>query len=612
MALAFKLRIMFQNYSENNDPSNGRRNIAALRREMMKKQITGFIIPRVDAHMGENVAPAAERLKWLTGFGGSWGVAIVKMDRAAIFVDGRYTIQVRQQVDTTRFEPKHLYNEPPTEWLSKYTNSDEIIAIDPWLHTSAQIADYEKALAKTGAKLLLSDTNYIDLAWEDQPELPQGMVEIYPEEFAGVSAQNKLSSLALDVKKHGADAAILSLPDGIAWSFNIRGADIERIPVAHSFAMIFADGKHKLFISGKKLNQKTRKYFEGLAEIYQPEDLEKELKSFGSQKGKLLIDKLNTPHWFLQKLEQSGGTIIDGQDPTIMPKACKNKAELNATRAAHIRDGKPMAQFLHWCDTALPAGNETEISAAQKLELFRQATGKLKDISFETISGAGENGAICHYRVNEDSNISIPQDRLYLVDSGAQYLDGTTDITRTIAVGDIADEAKRNYTLVLKGMIAVSVCKFPVGTTGAQLDALARQFLWADGKDYDHGTGHGVGVYLDVHEGPARISSASTIPLKAGMILSNEPGYYKEGKYGIRIENLVIIRDDKRGDTEKPMLYFETITLAPIDTRPIDTSLMSQIEIDWLNNYHKEVWRQVSPQLDIKEKEWLKQATSRI
>ncbi|MGL1919404.1 MAG: aminopeptidase P family protein [Hyphomicrobiales bacterium] len=603
---------MFQNYSENNNPSCGRRNIAALRREMMKKQITGFIIPRVDAHMGENVAPAAERLKWLTGFGGSWGVAIVKMDRAAIFVDGRYTIQVRQQVDTTRFEPKHLHDEPPTQWLGKYTNSDDIIAIDPWLHTTAEIESYKQALNKTGARLLLSDTNYIDLAWEDQPELPQGMVEIYPEKYAGVSAADKLASLAVDVKQQGADAAILSLCDGIAWAFNIRGADIERIPVAHSFAIIFANGKHKLFISGKKLNQKTRKYFEGLADIYQPEDLEKEVKNLGSQKGKLLIDKQNTPHWFLQKIEQAGGTIIEGQDPTIMPKACKNDAELNATRGAHIRDGKPMMQFLQWADTALPNGDETEISAAQKLEEFRQATGELKDISFDTISGAGENGAICHYHVNEDSNISIPQDRLYLVDSGAQYLDGTTDITRTIAVGNIADEAKRNYTLVLKGMIAVSLTKFPVGTTGAQLDALARQFLWADGKDYDHGTGHGVGVFLDVHEGPARISRISNIPLKPGMILSNEPGYYKEGEYGIRIENLVIVREDKRGDTEKPMLYFETITLVPIDTRAIDANLMSQIEIDWLNNYHKEVWRQISPQLATNEKKWLKQATSSI
>ncbi|MBL1240898.1 MAG: aminopeptidase P family protein [OCS116 cluster bacterium] len=603
---------MFQNYSENNDPSCGRRNIAALRREMMKKEITGFIIPRVDAHMGENVAPAAERLKWLTGFGGSWGVAIVKMDRAAIFVDGRYTIQVRQQVDITRFEPKHLIDEPPTQWLGKYCNNNDIIALDPWLHTSAEIESYRAALAKTGATLLLSDINYIDLAWDDQPELPQGMVEIYPEEFAGISAKDKLAALALDVKQQGADAALLSLCDGIAWAFNIRGADINRIPVAHSFAMIFANGQHKLFISGQKLNQESRKYFEGLTEVYAPEDLEKEIKNFASKKGKLLIDKQKTPHWFTQVLEKSGGTIIAGQDPTIMPKACKNDAELNATRNAHIRDGLPMAQFLQWCDTALPAGNEDEISAAKKLEGFRAATGKLKDISFDTISGAGENGAICHYHVSEDSNIPIPHDRLYLVDSGGQYLDGTTDITRTIAVGNIADEAKRNYTLVLKGMIAVSLTKFPVGTTGAQLDALARQFLWADGKDYDHGTGHGVGVFLDVHEGPARISKISNIPLQPGMILSNEPGYYKEGEYGIRIENLVIIREDKRGDTEKPMLYFETITLAPIDKRPIDKSLMSQIEIDWLNAYHSEVWNKISPQLNANEKKWLKQATAKL
>ncbi|PCI87986.1 MAG: X-Pro aminopeptidase [Hyphomicrobiales bacterium] len=603
---------MFQNYSENNNPTSGRRNIAALRREMMKKEITGFIIPRVDAHMGENVAPAAERLKWLTGFGGSWGVAIVKMDRAAIFVDGRYTIQVRQQVDTSRFEPKHLIDEPPTEWLSKYCNNNDIIALDPWLHTTAEIESYRKALSTTGATLLLSDLNYIDLAWEDQPELPQGMVEIYPEKFAGISAKEKLASLALEVKHQGADAALLSLCDGIAWAFNIRGADINRIPVVHSFAMIFANGPHKIFISDKKLNQKTRKYFEDLTEIHAPQDLEKAIKSLGNKKGKLLIDKQKTPHWFTQKLEKSGGTIIAGQDPTIMPKACKNDAELNATRAAHIRDGMPMAQFLQWCDAQLPTGNETEISAAKKLEDYRTKTGKLKDISFDTISGAGENGAICHYRVNEDSNITIPQDRLYLVDSGGQYLDGTTDITRTIAVGEIADEAKRNYTLVLKGMIAVSLTKFPVGTSGAQLDALARQFLWADGKDYDHGTGHGVGVFLDVHEGPARISKISNIPLQPGMILSNEPGYYKQGEYGIRIENLLIIREDKRGDTEKPMLYFETITLAPIDKRPIDASLMSQIEIDWLNAYHHEVWSKISPQLNANEKKWLKQATTKL
>lgn len=603
---------MFQNYSENNDPSNGRRNIAALRREMMKKNLTGYIVPRVDAHMGENVAAAAERLKWLTGFGGSWGIAIVKMNKAAIFVDGRYTIQVRQQVDITRFEPKHLYNEPPTDWLAKNTNADDIIAIDPWLHTSAEIIAYKAALAKTGAQLLLTTDNIVDLAWEDQPELPQGMVSIYPEKFAGVSAKVKLANLAKEVKQQGADAALLSLCDGIAWAFNIRGADIERIPVAHSFAMIYANGKHKLFISGQKLNQETRKYFEGLTEIYAPDDLEQEVKNLASQSGKLLIDSQKTPHWFKQIIEQSGGTIIEGQDPTIMPKACKNDAELNATRGAHIRDGMPMAQFLQWCDTALAAGNETEISASIKLEEFREATGELRDISFDTISGAGENGAICHYKVNKDSNIAIPNDRLFLVDSGAQYLDGTTDITRTIAVGEIADEAKRNYTLVLKGMVAVSLTKFPVGTTGAQLDALARQFLWADGKDYDHGTGHGVGVFLDVHEGPARISPSSTIALKPGMILSNEPGYYKEGEYGIRIENLLIVRQDERKTAEKPMLYFETITLAPIDKRPIDITLMSQIEIDWLNKYHQTVWDKVHKQLNDDEKAWFKQATAKL
>ncbi|MCJ8324540.1 MAG: aminopeptidase P family protein [Rhizobiales bacterium] len=602
----------FQNYSENNDPSVGRRNIAALRRELMKNDITGFIIPRVDAHMGENVAPADERLKWLTGFGGSWGQAIVKMDRAGIFVDGRYTIQVRQQVDIKRFEPYHLYDEPPTEWLSKYCTNDDIIAIDPWLHTSAEVEGYRQALQKSGAKLLISDQNIVDLAWDDRPELPQGQISLYPEKYAGVSAANKLASLAKEVKNQGADAAILSLCDGIAWAFNIRGSDIQRVPVAHSFALISATGEHKIFISGKKLTAETRTYLANLATIYEIEDMQKELKKLGKLKGKLLIDKLKTPHWFKLVIEKSGGGVMAGQDPTIMPKACKNDSELNATRQAHIRDGKPMAQFLRWCDDALPSDNVDEIHAAIQLEGFRKATGELKDISFDSISGAGENGAICHYHVNENSSINIPNNRLYLIDSGGQYIDGTTDITRTIAVGTISDEAKRNYTLVLKGMIAISITKFPIGTTGAQLDALARQFLWADGKDYDHGTGHGVGVYLDVHEGPARISKASDIPLQPGMILSNEPGYYKQGEYGIRIENLLIVCKDKRDNTEKPMLYFETITLAPIDKRPVEKNLMSQIEIDWFDKYHREVWKKISPQLDKDEKAWLKQATSAL
>ncbi|NRA87212.1 MAG: aminopeptidase P family protein [Rhizobiales bacterium] len=603
---------MYQDYSKTTDPSCGRRNLAALRREMMKKNVTGFIIPRVDAHMGENVAPVAERLKWLTGFGGSAGMAIATMDKAAIFVDGRYTIQVRQQVDIERFIPHHLIDNPITDWLENNTSADDIIAVDPWLHTSAQIQGFKKAVSKTGAALILTDRNFIDLAWKDQPDLPQGKVEIYPESLAGVSAKDKLNALAQKVKDVGADAALLSLSDSIAWAFNIRGSDIQRIPVAHSFALIFANGEHKIFISAKKLNVETHKYLSALAEIYAPEDIENEVKNLGKKSGKLLIDIQKSPHWFTQTIKSTGGSVIEGQDPTIMPKARKNPVELNATRAAHIRDGVPMAQFLKWCDEQLATGKIDEIAAAKKLEGFRVATNHLKEISFDTISGAGENGAICHYHVDEDSNLTIPQNRLYLCDSGAQYLDGTTDITRTIAVGEIDDEAKRNYTLVLKGMIAISLTKFPIGTSGAQLDALARQFLWADGKDYDHGTGHGVGVYLDVHEGPQRIAKISTIPLEEGMILSNEPGYYKEGEYGIRIENLVIICKDKRQNTEKPMYYFETITLAPIDKRPIDGSLMSPIEINWLNQYHHDVWKKISPQLNAEEKTWLKQATAAL
>ncbi len=603
---------MYQDFSKITDPSCGRRNIAALRREMMKKNVTGFIIPRSDAYRGENVAPAAERLRWLTGFGGSAGLGIVMMDKAAIFVDGRYTIQVRQQVDISRFEPKHFVDEPATKWLMKNAKKTDIIAIDPWLHTKAEVENYKQVLEKIGAQLILAENNLIDLAWDDQPELPMGKIEIYPEVLAGKSAEDKLALLANDIKEQAADAAILNLCDGIAWAFNIRGSDIKRVPIAHAFALIFANGKHKIFINSKKIDAESRQYLSGLAEICQPDQITTEIKNIGRTAGKLLIDTDATPYWFTHTLENSGGIIVDSKDPTIMPKACKNSTELQASRAAHIRDAKPMIQFLKWCDENLTNGDIDEITAAKQLEQFRVDTGKLKDISFDTISGAAQNGAICHYHVDVDSNIKIPKDRLYLFDSGAQYIDGTTDITRVVAVGDIDEEAKHNYTLVLKGMIALSLTKFPVGTSGAQLDALARQYLWAEGKDFDHGTGHGVGIYLDVHEGPARISRVSDIPLQPGMILSNEPGYYKEGAYGIRIENLMIVNKDNRANTERPMHYFETLTYVPIDKRPIDKSIMSHIEITWFNNYHKEVWKRISPSLDKDEKAWLKQATSAL
>ncbi len=603
---------MYQDFSKKTDPSCGKRNIAALRREMIKKNVTAFIIPRGDEYMGENVAPAAERLRWLTGFGGSAGVAIVMMGKAAIFVDGRYTIQVKLQVDIGRFAPENLTARSVAEWLSENCTSNDVIGIDPWLHTSAEIKKIETVLQKLGARLHLCSQNLIDLAWTDRPALPQGKLMIHPEKLAGLKAKTKLNAISKHVKKQGCDAVLLSLSDGIAWAFNIRGSDIAHVPIVHCFALIFASGKHKLFISNQKLGKQEREYLADLTEIYAPNEIEREIKSLGKKSGKLLLDEHKSAYWFEWLMGNAGGSVVKATDPTITPKACKNTAELKGTRNAHIRDGKAVMQFLKWCDENLNTGKIDEISAAKRLEKFRVETNELKDISFDTISAAGENGAICHYHVDEESNITIPQNRLYLCDSGGQYSDGTTDITRTIAVGDIDAEATRNYTLVLKGMIAVSSTKFPIGTTGAQLDALARQFLWADGKDYEHGTGHGVGVYLDVHEGPASISKLSNIPLEAGMILSNEPGYYKQGEYGIRIENLVIVCKDKRADTEKSMYYFETITLAPIDKRPIDKTLMSKIEIDWLNQYHNKVWKKISPQLNDDEKKWLKQATTAL
>ncbi|ADZ69790.1 aminopeptidase P family protein [Polymorphum gilvum] len=604
---------MFQTFDDITDPACGAPRIAALRAELSRRGLDGFLVPRADAHQGEYVPPCDSRLHWLTGFGGSAGIAIVLADRAAIFVDGRYTLQVREQVDTDVFEPQHLIDEPPTTWLAMHLEQGMRLGYDPMLHTVNGVRRLKAACEKAGADLVAVADNPVDAAWLDRPAPPVGAVSLYPISLAGEAAADKIARISAAVTESSADAAVLTQPDSIAWLFNIRGSDVSHTPLPLSFAIVRRDRKPALFIDGRKLSNSVRDTLSNLAEIGEPAGFLPALKDLGSQGSAVLIDPDLAGQAIADQIVAGGGRVVEGADPVLLPKAVKNEVEIAGARAAHLRDAVAYVRFLHWFDLTAPAGDLDEIGAAQALERFRLETGALKDISFDTISGAGPNGAICHYRVNRQSNRKIPVGRPFLIDSGGQYEDGTTDITRTLAVGPMSDEMKRHFTLVLKGHIAIATARFPVGTTGAQLDTLARIALWKAGLDFDHGTGHGVGVYLSVHEGPQRIAKTGTVPLKPGMILSNEPGYYPAGRYGIRIENLEVVTGPFEVDGgERPMLGFETLTLAPIDTRLVDASLLTGEERAWLNAYHRRVLTTVGPLLDEEAGRWLEVATQPI
>ncbi len=540
-------------------------------------------------------------------------MAAVLGEEAAVFVDGRYTIQVREQVDMDVFPARHLINEPVTEWLSERLKAGQKLGFDAMLHTVREVRKLRKVCAEAGAELVALDDNPVDAVWADRPEKPVGAVSLHSEALAGKSAVDKIAEIQKAIAEKKADACVLTQPDSIAWLFNIRGSDVSHTPLPLSFATVPTQGRPALYIDGRKLSNAVRDALEDLCDLQEPELFNVGLAVLGAAGKKVLIDPGLAGEGIAKAITDTGGSLVEASDPVLLPKAIKNETEIAGARAAHLRDAAAYVRFLCWFDEMAPTGTLDEIGAAKKLEEFRRETGVLKDISFDTISGAGPNGAICHYRVSEKSNLPIPVGKPFLIDSGAQYEDGTTDITRTLAVGEMSADMKRHFTLVLKGHIAISMARFPEGTTGAQLDTLARIDLWKAGLDFDHGTGHGVGSYLSVHEGPQRIAKTGVVPLKPGMILSNEPGYYPAGEYGIRIENLELVTEATPIEGgERVMLGFETLTLAPMDLRLVDRSLLTDEEIDWLNGYHKKVFDSVSPLLDGTPKDWLAAATAAI
>ncbi len=581
--------------------------LSALRAALEQAQLQGFLVPRADEHQGEYVPRAAERLGFLTGFTGSAGMAIVLPQRAAVFVDGRYTLQVEAEVDRRLYEICHLTKTPPWDWLAEAAKRGERIAYDPWLHTPDGLARLKAAAEKAGAALVPMP-NPVDAIWADRPALPAAPVAPHGAEFAGQPSAEKRAAIAQKLAAEGVAAAVITLPDSIAWLLNVRGGDVAHSPLPLSFAILMGDGAVDWFLDPRKVTRDLRAHLGADVRLRLPGEFAEALAAF---KGvKVQADPATAASWIFDRLEAAGAAAVRDADPCLMPKACKNEVELAGIRAAHRRDGAALTKFLAWVARAAQKDGVTELAAADKLEAFRRQSNLLRDLSFNTISGAGPNGAIVHYRATPASNRTLEPGELYLVDSGGQYPDGTTDVTRTVAIGAPTAEMKKHFTLVLKGHIALATARFPAGTSGSQLDALARVALWREGLDYDHGTGHGVGHYLCVHEGPQRISKLpNTVALKPGMVVSNEPGYYRTGAYGIRIENLVAV--SKLGESEGgELLGFETLTLAPIDRTLVDVSLLSAEEIAWLDAYHARVRAEIGPQLEGEARAWLGEATA--
>jgi len=604
--LMFEAR--FQSFDDSSERAQSAARVAALRGELKRRGLDGFVVPRADRQQNEYLPASEERLAWLTGFTGSAGAAVVLADRAAVFADGRYSVQAVTQVDGKIFSIEHLVEHPPEQWLEQNLGKGATLGYDPWLHTSDQVEKLRKAAASAGAELVAVDSNPIDTLWHDRPAPPAGAATLRELKLAGEAAPDKLKRIRVELKKIRADALLVSDPQNVAWAFNIRGADVTHTPLALAFALIPQDGRPSLYIEAAKLNNQVRHAIEEFSDVRVPEDLPPDL---GKLNGKVVrLDQASASDALTRLLTDTGGKLQRGTDPIALLKATKNHAEIVGSRAAHKRDGVAMARFLAWFDKEAPSGKLTEIDAVAALESFRRDTGALKDISFPTIAGAGPNGAIVHYRVTRSSNRRIGTNELFLIDSGAQYEDGTTDITRTVIVGEPSEEIRDRFTRVLKGHIAIATAVFPENTSGAQLDPLARTALWQAGLDFDHGTGHGVGSYLSVHEGPARISKLGTVALRRGMILSNEPGYYKTAAYGIRIENLVlVIAAPEPVGAEKPLNAFETLTLAPIDRRLIETRMLTTKERIWLDSYHARVHEVIGPLVDKPTRTWLTAAT---
>ena len=606
-----KKEAMFQTFEAPSPHGTALDRLKELRRLMERSGVDAYLVPRADEHQGEYVPPSSERLKWLTSFSGSAGLAIVGKRKAVVFVDGRYTVQARTEVDTDHIEVSLLPRPRISEWLIQHLARGSTVGFDPHLHTVTEIERLDQALRKKEIKLKPIGKNLVDRAWgSHRPSPPLAPVSVRPPKLAGRSAENKIADIQERLKADHHDAVVLTLTDSIAWAFNIRGSDVAHTPVALAFAVIPQSGKPELFIAPEKIDAAARAHLSAFAKIARPEALDARLKALRAAKKQVRLDPHSAAYQFARDL--GGPTkIARGLDPCQALKAIKNTAEIKGTRSAHHRDGIAVARFLSWLDTTAPSGHVDEIEAVRELESFRRATNQLREISFDTISGSGPNGAIVHYRVTEATNRKLRSGELFLIDSGAQYLDGTTDITRTIVIGKPTKEMCERFTLVLKGHIAIATARFPKGTRGIDLDPFARRALWQHGLDYAHGTGHGVGSYLSVHEGPQSISRAGMAVLQPGMICSNEPGYYKEGAYGIRIENLVLVTEPEPipgGDHE--MMGFETLTLAPIDRRLIVKSLLSPEELAWLNDYHARVYSAISSDLDTETNRWLKQATA--
>ena len=585
--------------------------LEALRRELQRLDLSGFIVPHADEYQNEYVPPCAERLAWLTGFTGSAGTAIVLAQDAAMFVDGRYTIQVADQVDPLHFSFNHSVEHPPAEWLESHVRPSQRIGYDPWLHTPKDLERYQKACDRVEAQLIPCSPNPIDQVWCDQPAVPMGMIQPHLLKFSGKSSQEKREDLAKQFREEGIDAAVISAPDSIAWLLNIRGRDVSHTPLPLCQAVIYATGRVVVFVDPQKVSSGLASHLGPDVSLEPPEAFELALQQLGQQEQHVQCDPMKTNTWIFSTLTKYGATLHRKDDPCALPKACKNSVEIQGAYAAHERDGIAVCQFLAWLDRETPSGQVTELQAAEFLDKCRQKQPLWEDASFPTISGAGPNGAIVHYRSTPETSRSLELGTLYLVDSGGQYLDGTTDITRTVIIGEPTAEHRNCYTRVLQGHIALATAKFPEGTTGSQLDVLARSPLWAAGLDYDHGTGHGVGSFLGVHEGPQRISkSASDVALKPGMIVSNEPGYYRSGAFGIRIENLVVvIRVEMPKDSTRAFLGFDTLTVVPFDRRLISTELLAKHELDWINAYHNRVWECLESKVEEATRVWLEEVT---
>ncbi len=600
----------FQSFDDRGERGESAARVAALRAELKLRGLDGFIVPRADRYQNEYVPPCAERLGWLTGFTGSAGLAIVLADRAVLFVDGRYQVQVREEVDGSLFSVAHLVEEPPPAWIEANVPAGTKLGYSPWLHTVDGAERLAKACAAARAGLVPVEDNPIDAIWTDRPAPPLGAVVPHDLRYAGEDAASKLTRVRAEMQKFSADTLMVSDPHAVSWLFNIRGSDVPHTPVVLAFATVPKEGRPTLFVDLRKLGNEVRSRIEEIAEVRPNAAFERDLIALGEAHRTVRLDPAVCPEAIARLIAENGGEVARGADLIAPMKAVKNTAEIAGARAAQQRDGAAVTRFLAWFDRQAPRGELTEIDAVEAMESFRRETGLLKDVSFPTIAGAGPDGAIVHYRVTRKSNRRIAPDELFLLDSGGQYEDGTTDITRTIAVGTPTADMRRNFTRVLKGHIAIARAVFPDGTTGAQLDSFARQFLWRAGLDFDHGTGHGVGSYLSVHEGPARISKLGSATLKRGMILSNEPGYYRTDAYGIRIENLVLVAEAAPvAEAEKPLNAFETLTLAPIDARLIEPALLTAGEREWLDAYHARVRETISPLVDLATRAWLMAAT---